>query len=161
MLQRLHQPTAATVAAEYENITKLNAFMAAAVASALSGTLPTVTLPQEQFVSMMQRWCSMTKPLLLLMMNQDAASRHPSAAAGAGMLLSLWSNCLECWTGMAADETAKLVVQQQIAQLTAGECCGSGRVGERPDKVCRWGGASRRGSSAAEDSSPDSSEVAV
>lgn len=161
MLQRLHQPTAATVASEYDNISKLNIFMAAAVASAPSGTLPTVTLPQEQFVSMMQRWCSMTKPLLLLMMNQDAVTHYPDAAAGAGMLLSLWSNCLECWTGMAADETAKLVVQQQIAQLTEGEYGGVGRVGGRPDGVCRWGGSSRRGSSAAADFSADSGEVVV
>jgi hypothetical protein len=69
MLQRLHQPTAATVAAEYDNISKLTEFMAAVIASAPRGGAPTIAPPQEQLTAMMQRWCSMAKPLLLLLMN--------------------------------------------------------------------------------------------
>jgi hypothetical protein len=140
MLQRLHQPTAATVAAEYgniskltafmtaviANISKLTAFMTAVIASAPAGRSPTITLPQQQFAALMQRWCSIAKPLLLVIMDKDAIMRlhrmGTSAVTGAGMLLSLLGNGVECWAAAAAGEQAVLAVKQQIAQHTAGEC---------------------------------------
>ena len=123
MLQRLHQPTAATVAAEYDNISKFTKFMTALIASAAKET-PTITMPQQQFASMMQRWCSIAKPLLMLLMDKDAIMRHPSAVTGAGMLASLLGNTLVFWTALAADEKAEMAVKQQIAQHTAGACFG-------------------------------------
>jgi hypothetical protein len=120
MLQRLHQPTAATVAAEYDNISKLSDFMAAVIASAPRGGSPTIAPPQEQLAAMMQRWCSMAKPLLLLLMNRDAIMSQPIADTGTGILLSLLANGLEVWIALARNEAAKAAVKQQIAQLTAG-----------------------------------------
>jgi hypothetical protein len=127
MLQRLHQPTAATVAAEYGNISKLTEFMTAVIASAPAGRPPTITPPQQQFAALMQRWCSIAEPLLLLVMDKDAIMRHPkgpSALTGAGMLLSLLGNGVECWAAAAAaaGEQPVMAVKQQIAQHTAGAC---------------------------------------
>jgi hypothetical protein len=115
LLQRLAQPTAANLAAEYASINKLQAFLQATLPHGCK--LPSLPLPQQQYAALMQCWCSMVKPLLLLMSDQEALAQHPSAVYGAGVLFSMLAKCLECWACMAANKAA---VKQHIAQHTAG-----------------------------------------
>jgi hypothetical protein len=66
----------------------------------------------------MQQWCSIAKPLLLLLTDMYALSQPGfEAISGAGLMLSVMANLLECWVHSAADGEA---VKQRIAKLLGG-----------------------------------------
>jgi hypothetical protein len=118
LLQRLQQPTSATIAAEYANINKLDAFHR--TKNPAPGRRPaTLPLPQQQYATIMWQWCEVAKPLLRLLTDPASAENH-DAVLGAGKLLSTLGNCLECWLGTQAVMVAQMVLQQQIAQHTSG-----------------------------------------
>jgi hypothetical protein len=91
-MQRLQQPTSATVAAEYDNISKANRFMMVSLPQAMNEQ-PPVPLPQG-FSALVQRWCSMAKQLLLVLADANAVRSDSRVILGVGMLASLLSNLL-------------------------------------------------------------------
>lgn len=119
LLQRLQQPTAETVALEYSNINRLTTWIGATVVITAPGLVPAISLPRKQFNTLMQQWCIIAKPLLLLLTDMHALSQPGfEAISGAGEPLSHIANLLECWVHSAADGEA---VKQRIAQLLAGK----------------------------------------
>jgi hypothetical protein len=119
LLQRLHQPTAALLAAEYDTISKVQGFLLTVLPS--SPTVTTLPLPEKQYAALMQQWCSIAGPLLSVLADRGALKQHPMAAFSASRLLGMLASCLEAWTGPAADKAAERAVQLQIAQHTAGD----------------------------------------
>jgi hypothetical protein len=116
--QRLQQPTAATVAAEYDKIVIMTAWTAPMISPQPSGRIPAISLPQDQLNALMQRWCSLAEPLLLLLTDEKPLPQRGSDAAdGVGLLLMVMANLLEFWVRPKAERQA---VKQQIAQHTAG-----------------------------------------
>lgn len=127
-MQRLQQPTAATVAAEYDNINRANRFMLVSLPAA-SGMQPQIPLPPT-FAALVQRWCGMAKPLILVLRDANAIMRDSTVVLGTGMLLSLLSNFLGCWVEQAPNEKAEAAIKQQIAQHAAGEQAQAGVGGK-------------------------------
>jgi hypothetical protein len=139
LLQRLQQPTPATVEAEYDNIRKLDTFHIARTPAA-GCRLTALPLPQEQYATLMWQWCGVAKPLLGLLAD-PASAQHPSAVLGAGNLLRVLAVCLEMWVGATAGEAAQVALKQQMAQHTSGTVfyLGCGRMCSM--MVCVQGGA--------------------
>jgi hypothetical protein len=121
LLQRLHQPTAAKVAAEHANLSRLNTILLR-FSSGRVEQLPMAPLPREQMSALMHQWCDITKSLLT-MLKEDAraVNQYPACPFAASMLLSLLANCLECWVEQAPREAAQAALKQQVAQHTSGE----------------------------------------
>ena len=120
LLQRLQQPTAAAVTAEYSNIQEMTRFLATVYPEL--GDLQNMTQQPRGFVAMMQQWCSMAKPRMLLLLESCAhikapSQQHRAVLYGIGMLLSGMANLMECWVDMSADKEA---VKQHIAQQITG-----------------------------------------
>jgi hypothetical protein len=135
LLQRLQQPTAAALSAEYANISKLPKFLSTLL-PAPGCKLPASLLPQKQLTALFQRWCSLAAPLLLVVTDQQAFAQDPTGSAvyGAGTLLNALAAFLQYWVDVQADEVAAAAVKHQIAQYTAG-----GLVMQH----CGWGGTKR------------------
>jgi hypothetical protein len=139
LLQRLQHPTAAALSAEYANISKLPKFLSTLL-PAPGCKLAAPLLPQKQLAALMQRWCSLAEPLLLLVTDQEAFEQDPTGSAvfGAGTLLNALAAFLQYWVDVQADEmaAAAAAVKQRIAQHTAGglviQHCGS------DERVLTW-----------------------
>lgn len=119
LLQRLHHPTAALLAAEYDTISQVHGFLLTVLPT--DDTPTTLPLPDEHYAAVMQQWCGLAGPLLSVLADQGALKQHPMAAFSAARLLGMLASCLECWSGPAADKAAERAVQLQIAQHTAGD----------------------------------------
>jgi hypothetical protein len=77
VVQRLRQPTAAKVAAEHANVSRLNSVMLMHSFGS-AARLPLGSLPSEQMSALMQQWCDMTKALLSMLKAEPAATiQHP------------------------------------------------------------------------------------
>lgn len=118
LLQRLQQPSPATVEAEYDNIQKLDTFHTAK-APAPGCRLTALPLSQQQYATLMWQWCGVAKQLLGLLAD-PASAQSPSAVLVAGNLLSVLAVSLEMWIGATAGEVAQAALKQQIAQHTSG-----------------------------------------
>ena len=89
---------------------------------------------------MLLRWCSLAKPLLVVLTDPVASRRHPGSLSAVGMLLNGLGACLEAWVDAAPEKDAP-TLQKQIAQHTAGRCqhCMS-EVEEHGKASCKLGG---------------------
>lgn len=137
LLQRLQEPTAAALSAEYPHISQLPKFLSTLL-PAPGCKLAAPLLPQKQLSTLMQRWCSLAEPLLLVVTDQKAFAQDPTGSAvyGAGTLLNALGAFLQYWVDVQADEAAAAAVKQQIAQYTSGglviQHCGS------DERVLTW-----------------------
>jgi hypothetical protein len=117
LLARLSQPSAATLHNEYDNCSRLTAFLNS---NPLTAHFDQLTA--SELSSTLQRWCSLSKPFLQVITNQaDQLQKYPTAFSAVGMLLQSLGGCLENWVQHTTAEDQQQALKQRIAQHTAGE----------------------------------------
>lgn len=116
LLTRLSPPTAAALHKEYGNIRSMTGFLNSGLEASMA------QLPASQLGSILQQWCRLAKPFLVIIMDETATwhDKYQYAILSVGMLLQGLGGCLLCWLKLTAEKD-RPAREKQIAKQTAGK----------------------------------------